>query len=167
MEHAAPFYENPSFWVGFAFFFFMGILAYLKVHKTLAATLDAKSATIKAQLDEALNLRKDAEKLLAEYQKKQRDAQKIAETIIADAENTAVTMQAQAEKDIKELVERRERLAKEKLASAEALAIKEVKAAAVTAAVAAAKEVLATSLKGDAGAGLVKASIDEVESKLH
>lgn len=158
---------DPTFWVAVAFVVFMGIVLYTKVHLTLAATLDEKAASIKAQLDEALNLRKDAEKFLAEYQRKQRDAQKLAETIISDAEHAADSLRAQAVTDIAELIERRERLAKEKLAQAELFAIKEVKTAAVTAAVAAAKEVLAESLKGKGGASLVKASIDEVGSKLH
>lgn len=158
---------DPTFWVAVAFVVFMGIVLYTKVHLTLAATLDEKSASIKAQLDEALNLRKDAEKFLADYQRKQRDAQKLAETIISDAEHAADSLRTQAAADVAEMIERRERLSKEKLAQAELFAIKEVKTAAVTAAVAAAKEVLAESLKGKGGASLVKASIDEVGSKLH
>lgn len=167
MEHATPFYGDPTFWVALAFLVFMGGLLYAKVHLKLAASLDEKSAFIKSQLDEALNLKKDAEKLLAEYQRKQRDAQKLAETIVSDAESAADSLREQATKDIAELIERRERLAKEKLVQAELYAIKEVKTAAVTAAVAAAKEVLAESLKGKSGETLVKASIDEVGSKLH
>ena len=158
---------DPTFWVAFAFIFFMGLMAYFKVHKKLATSLDDKAASIKAQLDEALNLRKDAEKLLAEYQRKQRDAKNLAESIISDAEAVAESLKVQASKDIEELVTRRERLAKEKLAQAEQLAVKEVKAAAASAAVIAAKAVLAESLKGSEGEALIKASIDEVGSKLH
>ena len=158
---------DPTFWVAVSFLVFVAGVLYAKVHKNVAASLDAKAATIKAQLDEALELRKDAERLLAEYQRKQRDAKKMAETIVSDAEKVAESLKLQAKADINELVERRERLAKEKMAQAEQLAIKQVKAAAVSAAVAAAKTVLAESLKGKAGSTLVKASIDEVEDKLH
>ena len=164
MVHAM---QDPTFWVAIAFVLFIGGLMFAKAHTNIAASLDEKAAAIKAQLDEALNLRKDAEKLLAEYQRKQRDAKNLAETIISDAEKVAESLKVQAKNDIEELVERRERLAKEKLAQAEQLAIKEVKAAAVTAAVSAAKQVLSDSLKGKEGDALVKASIDEVETKLH
>lgn len=167
MEHATAFYEDPTFWVAIAFLVFMGGVLYAKVHLQLAASLDDKAASIKAQLDEALNLRKDAEKFLADYQRKQRESQKLAETIISDAEVAAESLKAQAKKDIAELIERRERLSKEKLAQAELFAVKEVKNAAVTAAVAAAKELLAEGLKGKSGEALVKSSIDEVGSKLH
>ncbi len=167
MEHAAPFYDDPTFWVAIAFFVFMGGVLYSKVHMQLAATLDAKAASIKAQLDEALNLRKEAEKFLADYQRKQRDAQKLAETIISDAVHAAESLKTQASKDIAEMIERRERLSKEKLVQAELFAIKEVKIAAVRAAVAASKEVLAASLQGKNGDSIVKDSIGEVGSKLH
>ena len=167
MEQATPFYGDPTFWVALAFVVFMGGILYSKVHLKLAAQLDDKATAIKAQLDEALNLRKEAEKFLVDYQRKQRDAQKLAESIIADAEVAAESLKVQATKDVAELIERRERLAKDKLAQAEVMAVKEVKNAAVTAAVAATKEILSESLKGKSGDALVKSSIEEVGSKLH
>lgn len=167
MEHATAFYGDPTFWVAISFLVFLAGVLYAKVHLKLAAALDEKAAAIKAQLDEALNLKKDAEKLLADYQRKQRDAQQLAETIISDAEVAAESLKVQAAKDIEALIERRERLSREKLAQAELFAIKEVKNAAVTAAVAATKELLAEGLKGKSGEAIVKSSIDEVGSKLH
>lgn len=167
MEHATAFYYDPTFWVAISFLVFLGGVLYAKVHLKLATALDEKAAAIKAQLDEALNLKKDAEKLLADYQRKQRDAQQLAETIISDAEVAAESLKFQAAKDIEDLIERRERLSRDKLAQAELFAVKEVKNAAVAAAVAATKELLAEGLKGKGGEALVKSSIDEVGSKLH
>jgi len=57
-------------WVAIAFVIFLGILAYVGVHRTILDTLDKRTARIKSELDEARQLREEAKKLLADYQNK-------------------------------------------------------------------------------------------------
>ena len=69
---------NTTFWVGVAFAGFIFLVVYFKAHKTVGTMLDERAATIEAQIEEAKNLRAEAENLLIEYQRKQRDAEREA-----------------------------------------------------------------------------------------
>ena len=75
------FYTDPAFWVGLAFLLVVAFL-FKPVAKGLTATLDERAASIRTQIEEARKLREDAQALLAEYKRKQRDAMAEAEKII-------------------------------------------------------------------------------------
>ncbi|MEO5373636.1 MAG: hypothetical protein H7840_05085, partial [Alphaproteobacteria bacterium] len=77
---AGPFYAQPEFWVAVAFLIVVGF-SFRKVTRAIAAALDMRAEKIKAKLDEARSLREEAQALLAEYQRKQRDAMNEAEDI--------------------------------------------------------------------------------------
>lgn len=160
-------FGNTTFWVAVAFFGFLALVLYARAHKSIGAMLDARAASIEAQIEEAKTLRAEAENLLIEYQRKQRDAEKEAEDMVAQAKEDAKIMANQAKADLEALMRRRERGAAEKIRQAEANAVKEVKAAAVSVAVEAASSVLADAMKGKAGAELIDGAIAEVEKKLH
>lgn len=165
-SHAVPFYADAAFWVGVAFVLVVG-LAFRPVSRALAASLDARAAKIKARLDEAHKLREDAQEMLATYQRKQRDAMKEAEEIIAHAKAEAERLSAQAAKDLEAVLKRRESQAMERIAQAEAQAMKEVQNLAVDVAVAAAREVMASSISAEQAAALVDNAIRELPKKLH
>ena len=76
-------FAEPEFWVAVAFVVLMGLFAYLGVHKTVLATLDHRSARIKAELDDARRLKDEAAKVLAGYQARRASAEREAEEIIA------------------------------------------------------------------------------------
>ena len=77
--------NEPEFWVAVAFVIFVGVLIYVGAHRKIFEALDQRSARIKAELDEARRLRDEAQTLLAEYQRKQGEAEREAEAIIAEA----------------------------------------------------------------------------------
>jgi len=167
MAGSGPFYADPTFWVAGSFVVFVGGLLYKGVHKKVVEALDEKLEAIRAQIDEAKALRAEAENMVIEYQRKQRDAEQEAADMVTQAKEDAKIMAEAAKADLTDLMRRRERSAEEKIAQAEANAIKEVKAAAVTVAVEAATSVLAAAMKGKAGDALVDDAIAEVEKKLH
>lgn len=165
--HAAvPFYANPALWVAVSFFLVVG-LAARPVGRAIGAALDARAAKIRARLDEAHKLREDAQEMLATYQRKQRDAMKEAEDIIAHAKAEAERLSAQAAKDLEETLKRREAQAMDRIAQAEAQALKEVQNVAVEVAVEAARQVLSESISGAQAAALVDASIADLPKKFH
>ncbi|MCA1908939.1 MAG: F0F1 ATP synthase subunit B, partial [Magnetospirillum sp.] len=131
------------------------------------AGLDARAAKIKARLDEAARLREEAQEMLATYQRKQRDAMKEAEEIIAHAKAEAERLAAQAAKDLDASLKRREAQAMDRIAQAEAAALREVQNVAVEVAVSAARQVLASSITADQAAKLVDGAIAELPQKLH
>lgn len=165
--HAAvPFYANPALWVA-ASFFLVVALAAKPVGRAIGVALDARAAKIRARLDEAHKLREDAQEMLATYQRKQRDAMKEAEDIIAHAKAEAERLSAQAAKDLEETLKRREAQAMDRIAQAESQALKEVQDTAVEVAIAAARQVLVESISGAQAATLVDASIQDLPKKFH
>ncbi len=167
MSSGESFLLDPTFWVAGSFTVFVGGVIWSGAHKKIAAMLDERTASIKTQINEAKSLKEETEKLLADYRARQRDAEKEAADILAQAQEDAKIMAKEAKADIKALIERRTRAAEEKITQAEAAAVKQVKAAAVDVAIAAATEVLADAMKGKAGGELVDKAVNSVEGRLH
>ena len=161
------FITEPEFWVAVSFFIFLGVVFYFGVHKKIASALDARSAAIATELAEARHLRDEAEKVLAEYRRREGEAEKEAESIIALAAKEAEMLATETRKSVKEHFDRRMKLAEEKIARAEADAVREVRSVAVDAAVAAAQSLIAKNLTPDRAEKLVSESIDNLKSKLN
>jgi len=159
--------KEPEFWVAVAFVLFVGVLIYVGVHKKLIEALDHRSGRIQAELDEARRLRDEAGKLLAEYQRKQREAEREAEAIIADARAEAGRVAAEARVKMEEFVARRTKLAETKITQAEAQALADVRAAAADASVTAAEKILRDTAKGKVADDLITQGIAAVQAKLN
>jgi F-type H+-transporting ATPase subunit b len=158
--------ENPHTWVYLGFFIFLA-LAGPKLWKALSQMLDRRSLKIKSDLDEAQKLKDEAQALLAEYQRKQRDAMREAEEIISNAKSLAQRQIKDAGKKLEENLARREKASLEKIAQAEAQALAEVRREAVDVATAAAAQVIRSQIDGVKGSALIDQAIAEVEKKLH
>lgn len=159
-------YES-EFWVAVSFFLFLGGMFYLGVHKKLATALDARAAMIAKELEEARHLKEEAEKLLADYRRKQGEAEREVQDIIRLAAKEAEALAAETRRSLHEQFERRTKLAEEKIGRAEADALREVRSAAVDAAVAAAQIVIAEKLSLEVAGKLVTQGIDALKSKLN
>ena len=158
--------ENPHTWVYVGFFIFV-ILVGPKLWRALAQLLDRRALKIKSDLDEAQKLKDEAQALLAEYQRKQRDAMREAEEIIASAKALAQRQIKEAGTKLEENMARREKASLEKIAQAEAQALAEVRREAVDIATAAAARVIRGQIDGARGSALIDQAIAEVEKKLH
>src|SRR5436305_3636626 len=133
---------DAEFWVAVAFVVFLGGLIYIGAHEMMFKFIDQRRDRIKAELDEALRLKEEAQALLAQYQRKQREAEQEAAGIIAGADAEAERMAEEAKTKMEEFVARRAKMAETKIAQAEAQALADVRAAAADAAVAAAEKIL-------------------------
>jgi len=158
---------EAEFWVAVAFVLFVLLLFYVGAHKKVTDALDARSAGIKAELDEARRLRDEAEKLLAEYKRKQGQAEREAQAIVAEARAEAERVAAEAKTKMEDFVARRTKMAKTKIGQAEAQALADVRAAAADAAVAAAETILTASAKGKVAEDLIARGIADVKAKLN
>jgi F-type H+-transporting ATPase subunit b len=159
--------QQPEFWVAVAFVLFLGVLIYAGAHKKILDTLDQRSARIKDELDEARRLRDEAAALLAEYKRKQTEAEREAEAIIAEARAEAERVAAEARGKMEDFVARRTKVAEAKIGQAEAQALADVRAAAADAAVAAAETILSQSAKGEVAEKLIAQGIADVKAKLN
>ncbi|MGH6737236.1 MAG: ATP F0F1 synthase subunit B [Methyloceanibacter sp.] len=158
---------TPEFWVAVSFFLFLGLVFYFGVHKKIGTALDARAAAIAKEIAEAKALREEAEKVLADYRRKQGDADKEAQDIITLAGKEAEMFTAETRRSMQEHFERRMKLAEDKIGRAEADALREVRAAAAEAAVAAAQAVITAKLTPEMADKLVKQGIDALKSKLN
>jgi F-type H+-transporting ATPase subunit b len=158
---------EPETWVAIAFLILVGLLVKLGVHNLLFKALDDRSARIKAELDEALKLRKEAEGVLAEYRRRQGEAEKTAESIILNARVEADRMAAEAQTKVEEFIARRTKMAETKIAQAEAQALADVRATAADVAIAAAEAILVKTTHGAAAEALVTQGIGDLKAKLN
>src|SRR5262245_48178658 len=156
-----------EFWVAVAFVAFLLILAYYKVPGLIAKALDERAAGIRKELDEARRLREEAQALLADYQRKHRNAGQEAEAIVEQARREAEAFAAEIRKSLGETVGRRRKQAEDKIARAEAQAVEDVRAAAVDMAIAAAEKILREKAAGTGGAALIDESIRTLKSRLN
>ncbi|MCA1941406.1 MAG: F0F1 ATP synthase subunit B [Caenispirillum bisanense] len=164
--HDLPFYADPTFWVAIALL--LVIVAFARpVLRAITAGLDTRAAQIRTKLEEARKLREDAQALLAEYQRKQRDALGEAEDIIAHAKAEAERVRADAEVALEESIRRREQQAMERIANAEAEALRQVRNQAVDIAIAAAGRLLQDNLPAARADALVEQTIQDLPAKLH
>ncbi|WP_136646290.1 F0F1 ATP synthase subunit B [Tabrizicola sp. YIM 78059] len=166
---SGPFFslQNTDFVVLLGFLAFVGLLVYLKVPAKLTGMLDARAAAIKAELDEARALREEAKSILATYERRQKEVQEQAERIVTSARDEALAAAEQAKAELQRSIARRMAAATEQIASAEAAAIRQVREQAISVAVAAAGDVLASQMTADAAAKSIDEAIDQVAARLH
>lgn len=158
--------HDPAFWVAVALIVFV-ILVTKPVSKMATKALDDRAEKIKTELDEAERLRNEAQDLLAQYQRKQRDAAGEAEAIIQHAKEEAERMDREGRERIKASLERREKLAMDRIKMAEQQAIDQVRARAVDVAIAATQQVLADSLSASKANALIDDAIKQLPDRLH
>src|SRR5262245_55380147 len=158
---------EPETWVAIAFLIVVGIVIKLGVPDLVFKALDDRSARIKAELDEALKLRNEAEGILAEYRRRQGEAEKTAESIILNARLEADRMAAEAQAKVEDFIARRTKMAETKIAQAEAQALADVRSAAADVAIAAAEAILVDTTRGAAAEALVAKGIGDLKTKLN
>lgn len=149
-------------WVALAMIAVIAIMLWKKVPAAIGGALDKKIAGIRAQLDEAAQLRKEAEALKAEYEAKAKAAAKEAEAILAHARDEAGQIVAKAKDDATALIERRGRMAEDKIAAAERAAVAEVRAKAADAATSAAAALIVESNDAAADKRLIDQAISSI-----
>lgn len=129
--------------------------------------LDARAEKIRSDIEEARQLREEAQSLLASYERKHKEVEKLTAEIVVKAREDAQADAAKAKDDLAVAIERRLAAAKDQIASAEASAMREVKDQAVSVAVAAARSVIAERMSASDADAMIDASINEVGAKLH
>jgi F-type H+-transporting ATPase subunit b len=145
---------------------FLALIVYLKVPGIMAKSLDDRADRIRNELSEAKRLREEAQHLLAEYQRKRKEAEAEAEHILAAAQREAEMLTAEAKKKMEEFVVNRTAISEQKIKQAEADAMKAVQSAAVDLAIAAAETVLAK--KADTvQSDLFKGAVGVVKTRLN
>ncbi|MEX0408920.1 F0F1 ATP synthase subunit B [Aquibium sp. LZ166] len=158
---------DATFWATVALVIFLGIMIYVKVPGMITKSLDDRADRIRDELEQARRLREEAQELLAEYQRKRKEAEKEADDIVAAAKHEAELLVGEAKQKTEEYVARRTALAEQKIAQAEREAVNEVRANAVDIAVAAARKLLADRVDASVADNLFKSSVQDLKTKLN
>lgn len=158
--------QSPDFWVAIGFLLLIGLI-FKPAWRFIKDSLDTRAKKIEESLNEAASLREEVQHILADYQRKQRDAAREVDQMLADATNEAERLcQDEAEKLIQSL-QRREELAEDKISQAEADAIQEVRNKAVETSILATQRILEKQLDQKTATTLLDQSIKELPTKLH
>ena len=119
--------EKDATWVAIGFVLFILMLIYFKVPGQITKILDNRAEKIKNELDEAKKLREEAQAMLADFQKKNKEAEKSAKALIDEAKKIAKNYEKEAKAKFDENMERRKKLLDEKLKRAEVEALNQIK----------------------------------------
>lgn len=103
---------DATFWATVALVLFLAIVFYLKVPGMIGRSLDSRAAKIANELEEARKLREESQQLLAEFQRKRKEAEKEAGEIVEAARREAASLVQDAHKKSEEYVARRTAMAR-------------------------------------------------------
>ena len=151
-----------SVWVAVGFIAFVA-LVWKKAGTALSGMLDARSAEIRTELDEARALREEALDELHQFQRLHREAADEAKAILKTAEATAERIRENAEKAAEETIKRREQQATAKIKAAEAALVTDLRDKAATLAIASAAQIITSKLDDQSGLALIDDSAAEIE----
>lgn len=158
--------QSTEFWVAVAFLILLGVGLYFGLRPILAM-IDQRAARIRREIDEAEQLREEAQQRLADFKRKQREAQREAEEIIEHAKAEAKRMRDHGVRDLEAQIKRREQLTLEKIEQAERRAINEVRDQAVDVALIATEGLLRDILTDTRASALIDEAIADVSKRLH
>lgn len=157
---------DETFWVGLAFVIFVAALAR-PVGRMITSALDSRAAKIRDELEEAMQLREEAQALFARYQRMQSNSVKEAEEILAHAREETERQAAHAVEALEAALTRREEQAVDRIARAEQEALAEVRGVAVDLAVRVTRKLLIDRLDAKGQAALIDEAVADLDKKLH
>ena len=163
--HEETFLTNSRTWVAVAFVLFFVFFGKM-LWKALASMLDSRSATVRSELEEAARLRREAEAMLKDAEKRRADALSEAQALIEGAKSEASRVAAATAVEAEASAKRREQMALDRIAAAEKAAVDEVRLTAAEVATVAARQVISEGLSADADARLVDHAIAQLPTAL-
>jgi len=160
------FFTDPTFWVAISLLLFAA-LVYQPIAKALPKALDARADKIRAEIEEAEKLRAEAQDLLAQYQRQQREVAAEAETVVRHAREETNRMAEEGKARLEAALKRREKAALERIRRAEEQAMAVIRARTVDLAIAAARTLLSERLTAAKGDALIDQAIKDLPARLH
>lgn len=162
--HAEPFYQSAEFWVAVSFVLAVVALAR-PVGKAIRHMLRKRARLIGKRIEDASNLKEEAQKLLAEYERKYRRAKQEAAEILSRSEREINLLRKDQMAKLERDMASREREAKARIKSAQEAASKEIAVQTAEKTISVVKAVLAQKLDGRAQDRLIEDSIRRLEAE--
>lgn len=153
---------DTNFWLAISFVIFC-IVIVKAAGKTIIGTLDSRSDKIRTTIAEAETLRTEAQQLLAQYQRKQRDAQKETDAMIEKAKMHAYQITKNAEKELKDHIAMKESQLQDQVARMKDQAMAEMKAHAAHLSAAATADIIQDTMNKKTANTLIDGSIKQIK----
>ncbi|MFS3136237.1 F0F1 ATP synthase subunit B [Gluconacetobacter sacchari] len=157
--------HEPRFWSAVAFFLFF-ILFGRKIWAPLVTALDARAERIRADLDEAARLRREAEQMLEDATREREAALAEARALVEHSLAEAGRIAEEAKREAEAIAARREQMARDRIAASERSAVREVRQIAIDVAVQATRDALAVALPAESGQQIVDRVVADLPSAL-
>ena len=158
-------FDDPTFWTGIAFICFICIVGR-PLYVALLRALDNRAGKIKSDLDQAVTLREEAQELLANYQRKKRDATNEANLILENAKKEAESSMKAALEELDRQLVLREKLALERISQTENAALQKLHYQTVDLAITATQDLLIKKTTEKKINQLADSAIAELAKKL-
>jgi F-type H+-transporting ATPase subunit b len=165
MHDEPGFFAEPSNWVIISFFLFFVIFGK-RLWGALAGLLDARAASVRAEIDEAARLKTEAEAMLRDAEALRAQALADAKAMIAGAAAEAARVAEATRVEAEAAAKRREQMAMDRIASAQKQAVDEIRTSAAELATIAARQVIAEGLTAGASAALIDRAISQIPAAL-
>jgi F-type H+-transporting ATPase subunit b len=159
------FKHDPTAWVALSFAIFV-VFMWFKGRGAIMGVLDKKIAVIREEVETAENLRKEAQRLLDDYERRHHDAVREAEQVVKNAEKQSVAMRKQAELDLAETVRLREKQLEERLERMKQSAMEDIRRYAADLAIEATAGIINEKLDKTARDRLVDKAIGNIGKNL-
>ncbi len=162
LHHNEPFYLSAEFWVAMSFVLTVAVL-FVPVGKIFVKGMKNRAKAISKRIADAVNLKEDAQKMLADYERKLRGAEKEAKDILQRSEREIEMIKKEALAKLDAELSAKEAEATMRLKTAEENASKEISSKTADVTMAVVKTILKDSLDNEALDQLIDRSIDELE----
>jgi len=143
------------------------LLVAKPITRAVIGAVDNRCKRIKDELDRAVELREEAQAILADYKRKQQEALKEAENIVVQAEVLAKRLLEEARTDLEEALNRRVEIGMQKISMFQSSVLKEVQGQTVDLAIRAVTSILKEDLAKGSVDSLIEPSIVEIDQKFH
>ena len=158
-------FTDPQFWVAVAFFIFVAAI-FNPVRKMLTSNLDKQIKQIKVSIDEAENIKNEAQITLSEIKHRQSEVQKEIELIHKDVKNKIIKIEETTEQKLNNQIKKRQVLALAKIDQLTRDANHEIQQHITSTAIEATITLLQKKLDINEKENLINVSINELNSIL-
>lgn len=162
MEHL----NDAHTWVAVGVVVFIALL-WKPVGGILLKFLDARADKIRRELNEAEELVREADELLAQYQRRQQEAGEQADTMLRHAREEADNIRRRAMEEVEIALKAREKHALDRIRQAESAALQQIRQSTVTLAMATARKVINDNLDDEAAEQLMAQSLAHIGRRPH
>jgi F-type H+-transporting ATPase subunit b len=163
---AVPFYQDPSFLVAFSIVLFV-VLTWKHIKRGFLQFTDNYAAKIGKQLQDAAQLRQEAETLLKQYRAEQKKSAQLAEDILSNTKREITALQERSQMELKSLLRARDHQTMEKIARMEAEIMQELRQKTAAMAVEVTQQILQEILDAQRQAILIDQALREMPKQVN